>query len=168
MLTKGAIRKDQPSKGEFVSNLLPVKKKEGNQRTVMNLKQLKAYVPYCHFKMEGLQSLKYILKKGDYMCKLDLKDAYFFSSLGKNSRQFVRFRWSGNLHEFLCCCCDLGPAPRIFTKFLKVPMTILDRMNIKIMIYLDNMLLIGHSFSEILMSRHTVIFLLQHLAFVGR
>ena len=150
MLTKGAIRKDQPSKGEFASNLLPVKKKEGNQRTVMNLKQLKAYVPYCHFKMEGLQSLKYILKKGDYMCKLDLKDAYFFSSLGKNSRQFVRFRWSGNLHEFLCCCCDLGPAPRIFTKFLKVPMTILDRMNIK-----NNDLLRQHALDWSLFFRDT-------------
>ena len=100
------------------------------------------------------------------MCKLDLKDVYFSVPLRKNSRQFVRFRWSGDLYEFLCLCFALGPAPRIFTKLLKVPMTILRSINIKIIIYLDNMLLIGHSLEEIVMSRDTVMFLLQHLGFV--
>ena len=141
MLKKGAIRKVQPSKGKFVSNLFLVKKKDGGQRPVINLKQLNAYISYCHFKMEGLQNLKYMLQKGDYMCKLDLKDAYFSVPLEKNSRQFVRFCWSGNLYEFLYLCYGLGPAPRIFTKLLKVPMTMLRKINIKIIIYLDDMLL---------------------------
>ena len=119
----------------------------GGQKPVMNLKQLNVYIPYCHFKMEGLQNLKYTLPKGDYMCKLDLKD-YFSVPFEKNSRQFVCFRWSGNLYEFLCFCFGLGPAPRIFTKLLKVPMTVLRRINIKIITYLDDMLLIGHSLEE--------------------
>ena len=54
--------------------------------------------------MEGLQNLKYMLQKGDYMCKLDLKDEYFLGPFEKSSRQFVRFPWSGNLYEFLCLC----------------------------------------------------------------
>ena len=101
MLKKGSIRKVHPSKGEFVSNLFLEKKKDGGQRPVVNLKQLNAFIPYCHFKMEGLQNLKYMLQKGDYIYKLDLKDAYFSVPLDKNSGQFVRFRWSGNLCEFL-------------------------------------------------------------------
>ena len=116
--------------------------------------------------MEGLQNLKYMLQKGHYMCKLDLNDAYFSIPLEKNSRQFARFRWSGNLYKFLFLCFGLGSASRIFTKLLKAPMTILRRANIKIIIYLDNMLLIDHSLEEIVMSRDTVIFLLQHLGFV--
>ena len=79
------------------------------------------------------------------MCKVDLKDAYFSVSLEKDSRQFVRFLWSENLYEFLCLCFGLGPASRIFTTFLKVLMTILRSINIKIIIYLDDMILIGHS-----------------------
>ena len=86
------------------------------------------------------------------MFKLNLKDAYFSVPLEKKSRQFVRFRWSGNLCQFFCLCFGLGPASRIFTKLLKVPMTILRRTNIKIIIYLDNMLLIVHSLEKILMS----------------
>lgn len=32
--------------------------------------------PYEHFKMESLSLLKDILQPGDFMCKIDLKDAY--------------------------------------------------------------------------------------------
>ena len=100
------------------------------------------------------------------MYKLDLKDAYFSVLLKKNSRHFVCFRWSGNLYKFLCLCFSLGLAPRIFTKLLKVPMKIVRRINIKIINYLGDMLLIGYSLEEILMSRDTVIFLfVQHLGF---
>ena len=83
MLKKGAIRKVQPSKGEFTSNLILVKQKDGGQRPVINLKQLNAYIQYCHFKMEGLQNLECMLQKGDYMSEVDLKRCIFFNSLGK-------------------------------------------------------------------------------------
>ena len=106
---------------------------------MINLKQLNTYIPYCRFKMKGLQNLKHMLQKRYYMYKLDLKDAYFSVPLKKNSRHFVRFRWSGNLYKFLCLCFSLGLAPRIFTKLLKVPMKIVRRINIKIIIYLEDM-----------------------------
>ena len=38
-------------------------------------------------------------------------------------------------------------------------------INIPIVIYLDNMLIMGQKMEEILMSRDTVIFLMQHLGF---
>ena len=100
------------------------------------------------------------------MYKLDLKDAYYRVPLLKNLRKYVWFRSSGTLYEFLCLCLGLGPVPRIFTKLLKIPITILRRINIKMLIYLDDMLLMGHSIEEISMCRDTVIFLLQYLGFV--
>ena len=45
--------------------------------------------------------------------------------------------WSGNPHEFICLCFGLGPALRIFSKLLKVPIALL------LVIYLDDILLIG-------------------------
>ena len=54
----------------------------------------------------------------------------------------------------------------IHKKLLKVPMTALHRLSIKIIIYLHDMLLICHSLEEILMSRDTVIFFLQNLGFI--
>ena len=45
-------------------------------------------------------------------------------------------------------------------------MWILKRINIRMVIYLDDMLIIRQTMEEILMSRDAVIFLLKHLGFV--
>ena len=68
MLKKGAIRQAS-TYGEFLSNLFPVKNKDGwgrrgGQRPVINLKHLNAFIPYNHFKMEGLHNLRYLLQEG--------------------------------------------------------------------------------------------------------
>ena len=100
------------------------------------------------------------------MCKLDMKDAYFSVPLQRNCRDKVRFQWSGKFYEFLCLRFGLGLAARIFTKILKVPISLIRSLNISIVIYLDDMLLLGRSVKEVLVATDTVIFLLQHLGFV--
>ena len=138
-----------------------------NQRPVINLKHINAFIPNNHFKIEGLQNLRYLIQQRGYiMCKPDLEDGYYCVPLQESSRNYVRFCWSGNLNKFLCLCFSLGPAPRIFTKLFKIPIGILRRINIRIVIYLDDMLLMGYSIEEISLCRDTVIFLLQHLGFV--
>ena len=166
MLGKGAIQKTNHSQGEFLSNIFLVQKKDGGQRPVINLKNLNKYVPYQHFKMEGLHCLKYLLQQGDWMCKIDLKDAYFTIPLSEKSQKYIRFRWEGTLYEFLCLCFGLGPAPRIFTKLLKIPISLLRRINIRLVIFLDDVLLMAQTIEELLMSRDTLIFLFQKLGFV--
>ena len=42
-----------------------------------------------HFKMEGSHMLKDILKQGDWMTKVDLKDAYFMVPVATNQRQIT-------------------------------------------------------------------------------
>ena len=69
-----------------------MEKKDGGQRPVINLKSLNIFVHYEHFKIESLSSLQFLLKIGDYMDKLDLKDAYFCVPLHKESRKFARFQ----------------------------------------------------------------------------
>ena len=129
MLEKGSISKVCHSKGEFLSSLFLISKKGNANRPVINLKDLNRFIHYKHFKMEDLHCLKNVLQKGDYICKIDLKDAYFSVPLHKYSRKLIRFLREGNLYEFLCLCFGLGPAPRIFTKLLKVPISVLRRHN---------------------------------------
>ena len=65
-------------------------KKMGVYRAVINLKTLNPFVYYMHFKMESLQTLKYMMKEKDYMCETDLKDAYFTVLLDKSCCQSLQ------------------------------------------------------------------------------
>ena len=151
MLQKGAIQKEEKCQGQFLSSLFVIAKKDSGFRPVINLKALNQYIPY--------------LQKGDYMCKLDLKDAYFSVPLQPESRKFVRFPWGNSLYEFLCLCFGLSAAPRIFTKLMKVPMALLRRLNIRSIIFLDDVLIIAATREEALMARDTLTYVLQSLVF---
>ena len=106
MLKKGAIMRTQPAQGEFLSNLFLMGKKDGGYRPVINLKMLNQFIPFLHFKMEGLSQLKRIIQEGDWMCKLDLKDAFFSVPLDRNSRKFVRFQWKETRTSSCACVLD--------------------------------------------------------------
>ena len=64
------------------------------------------------------------------MPKIDLKDAYFTVSLNKICCTLVSFIWEGYLQQFLCLCLSVGPTHRIFSTLLKVPVSLLCRLNI--------------------------------------
>ena len=144
---------------QFLSNILQVKIKVGENRPCITLKAINKHtsIPYKHFKMEGLHCLKYFLEENGFLCKIYPKDAYFSVPLCMSSRNFVRFAWSGNLYVFLCLCFVLRDC---FQDIFK------RRLNICLVINLDDILLMERTLEEILMSRDTLIFLLQHLGIV--
>ena len=166
MLEKGAIIPVAQVKGQFISNLFLREKKDGGHRPIINLKKLNAFIPYLKFKMESIKNIKDLLSKGDYMVKIDLKDAYFSIPLNHESRKFVRFKWEGNLYEFVCLTFGIGPAPRIFSRLLKVPISLIRKLKIRIVIYIDDMLVMAATLSEIEIARDTVIQIFQALGFV--
>ena len=166
LLRKCAIIPARVSEDQFASNIFSeTEKKNGRFRPIINLKKLNQFIPYLHFKMEGPKQLKDLLRENNLMVKIDLKDAYFSIPLHLETQKYVRFQWKGNLYQFLCLCFGLGSASRIFTKLLKIPISILQKINIWLIIYLDDILIMLRSLEEILMSRDTAIFQLQHLGF---
>ena len=100
------------------------------------------------------------------MCKQDLKDAHLCVSLSQDDRKRVMFRWKGTLSQFLCLCFGLAPTPYVFTKLLKTPMTLLRRIGVRLVIYLDDILIIGRTREETIALRDTLILLLQCLGMV--
>ena len=84
----------------------------------------------------------------------------------KDAKKNVRFRWEGNLYEFICLCFSPGPAPRVFTKLLKIPKALLRQIDISIIIFLDDMLLLSQKFSVLIQTLETLIFPLQKISFV--
>ena len=109
--------------------------KEVTRRSTCNKlkKKLNSCVEYDNFKMEGIFLLN---EEDDYHCKMDLKDAYSSVPLHQDSQRYVRFQWQEKLYQFLCLRFGLSSAPRVFTKLMKVPISILRKLNIILILYL--------------------------------
>ena len=164
MLEKLSISNVCHLKREFYSSLFLISKKDGGNHAVKNLKDLNQFIPYKHFKMEGLQ--KYVLQKWDYMCKTDLKDAYFSVPLHKDWRNLVRFLWGRKLVWVSVPMLWFGTSSHNIHKIIK-------GSNLSFETSDDNDYNLSRRFidfrkhmSEMFTARDSVIFLLQHPGFV--
>ena len=167
LMTKGVIRPVHSNSNDgFISNMFAIPKKSGGWRPIINLKCLNAFVSYQHFKMEGLECVKYLLQHGDWMVKLDLQDAYFLVPISPEHYKFLRFFWKGNLYEYLCLAFGLCSVPRVFTKLLKPVVAYLRERGIRIIIYLHDMLILNASRDGILADLKIIIGLLKSLGFI--
>ena len=69
------------------------------------------------------------------MCKIDLQDAYFSVSLNLKSKTFLSFKWKDLFYQFLCLCFSFRPAPRIFTKLMRVPISLLRKLYVRLLFF---------------------------------
>ena len=162
LLQKGAIRRCPRRAAGFYSTMFVTPKKGGSWRPIINLRSLNCYVITPHFKMETIQNLKDVLRQGDFMAKIDLKDAYQAVPIHEPDRKYLRFVWKGETFEFSTLPFGLASAPLVFTKLLKPVVAFLRQMGIRIMIYLDDILIVAPSPEEVSRNLQLVIQILMH------
>ncbi|KAG1437566.1 hypothetical protein G6F56_013039 [Rhizopus delemar] len=69
--------------------------------------------------MEGVPALREILEKGDYLCKIDLKDAYVVVPIHQESQKYLTFEQEGLVYQYTSLAFGLSVAPRIFSKRMR-------------------------------------------------
>ena len=104
---------------------------------MIDLSALNRFVINEHFQMENISCLKQILNQND------LKDAYLTVGVHEQSQHYLRFIWQGQAYQFQALPFGLCTAPRVFTKLLKPIITFLRTRNIRLLIYLDDILIVG-------------------------
>ena len=75
-------------------------------------------MPYRHFKLEGMKDVIDLLNQGNYMIKIDLKDAYWHIPIHPTSQKYLRFQWKEKLYEMLVLAFGVGPGKN-FHKTIK-------------------------------------------------
>ena len=165
LLTKGAITQVSPSKEGFFSRLFLVPKKGGSFRPVIDLSFLNKFVENSHFQMENISCLKTVLQRGDYMTTLDLKDAYLSVPIHRDSQKFLQFLWRNKCYAFQGLCFGLNTAPRVFTKLLKPIAAYLRKRGVRMILYLDDFLILGSSYQEVQRNTFMAVTLLENLGF---
>jgi hypothetical protein len=92
LLTKGAIYEIPLEDSFFVTTIFLVDKKGGSYRPVLNLKPLNIHTAPKHFKMEGMPVVRDSLQENDWMCTVDLSDAFFHVPLHPGTFPFSFLR----------------------------------------------------------------------------
>lgn len=164
LLAKGAVR--LVSSVGFISPLFVIPKKAGGFRPIINLKFLNEFITYHHFKMENISLVKHLLSPGDWMVKLDLKDAYLTVPIHPSFQHFLQFIWEEDLFQFTCLPFGLSSAPWVFTKLLRPVVTLLRSRGIRLIIYLDDILVFNSCKSKLLDHMVVVKSLIESLGFV--
>ena len=114
-------------------------------RPVINLKPLNQYIQNIHFRMKNIQMGLILISLGDFMVSLNLKDAYFNIPIFSLHRKYVRFIWTSQRYEFTCLPFGYSLAPRVFTKVFKPIISHLRLPGLRIIIFLDDILLVASS-----------------------
>ena len=142
------ISKENSNDG-FLSPIFTRPKKSGGYRVILNLRELNKFIVYHHFKMDSFESALHCVTKGCYFASVDFSNAYYSVPLAECHKRFVRFCWDGKVFQYTCLPMGLASAPRIFTKLLKPVLATLRKLGHVIVGYIDDSLIVGHTFRNV-------------------
>ena len=160
---KGAIDAAPPPSPGYYSRLFVTPKVTGGWRPVIDLSRLNRSVRVSHFHMETQQSVLQSLRQGDWMASLDLLDAYLQVTVHPESRRFLRFCVGEEVWQFCALCFGLSTAPQAFTRVMAPISSIMHRHGFPILRYLDDWLVLGSSFQNLVWARYFLLWLCQEL-----
>jgi hypothetical protein len=144
LIMKGAVVEAGAEVGYISMYFLVPKKGPNSRRPIINVKPLNQFLKYRHFKMEGIVTVRHTVRKGVFMTKIDLTDAYFTIPVFQGHRIFLRFRWKNKTYEYTCLPFGLSSSPWVFAKLLRVAVAFFRRLGIRLV----DLLIVGSSTEE--------------------
>jgi len=142
------------------------KKNPGEWRGCLDARPVNAELRYEKFKMEGLHTVKSLLRRDDWLTSIDVADAYPHVLIHPEDRRYVRFIWEGVHYQFRAVCFGLASAPRMFTKIMRPIMALLRAAGIRSVVYLDDIFLMAPSRGDSLEKTQRAVDTLVHFGFL--
>ena len=84
----------------FYSRLFLVPKPGKKWRPVIDLSQVNMFLHVPTFKMETAENIRMSLQKGEWVCSLDLTDAYFHIPVHPGYQKYLRFNVGDRSYQF--------------------------------------------------------------------
>ena len=166
MINKGAIEEISYIDPGFYNRLFLVQKASGAWRPVLDVSRLNKFVIKTKFSMETIQSVLDSIQQDDWMISIDMKDAYFHVPIHPESRPYLRFCFDNKIFQFRALCFGLSTAPQVFTRVLAPLSKIVHLAGFRMILYLDDWLVIGKTKEELLKAKKFILNLVQELGIV--
>lgn len=164
-LSAGIIEEMPTQSSKFLSKFFTIQE-PNKRRPILDCQKINQFIQCEHFKMEGVPALRELIEKNDYMCKIDLKDAYTVVPIHPDSRKFLTFKNEGIIYQYRSLAFGLNVAPRVFSKLIKYAIAPLREQGIRLVYYLDDICLLSNSQEELISTTQLVIKHLKTLGFI--
>jgi hypothetical protein len=119
-----------------------------------------------HFKMEGLHTVRQLIRALDWLTVIDLKAAYPTMGINFRYRNWFIFRFRGKFYRYRGAVFGASSLPRAFTKLLRPVVAFLRSFGLRIVIFLDDLLIMSTCFAACAQDTQDVIMVLTHLGFI--
>lgn len=168
LLAKRAIVEVSGEAGPlFRSSLFLTQKRDGSWRPILNLKPLnKNYVEPKRFRMETLNLILPLLRKGMWAASVDLQDAYLHIPIHPRHQRYLAFQYAGRRFTFRSLPFGLSTAPRVFTRVAGTVIAYLRKQGVTLYAYLDDWLIVGESKSSAAHNVQKTVQTLQELGWI--
>jgi ribonuclease HI len=111
--------------------------------------------------MEGLWTIRDLLRPGDWMCTVDLSDAFHHVPIHRDHQRYFRFRFDGQVYQWRVMPFGYSDAPRLFTHLMRVVAQVARTRGLRVVFYLDDILLMSSSQAQATEDRDALLSLLK-------
>ena len=143
MLQQGVI---VPSSSPWASPIVLVAKKDGTTRFCVDYRKLNAITKLDVFPLPRIDDSLDLLASTQYFTTLDLASGYWQVGMDRDSQEKTAFTTHAGLYEFTVMPFGLCNAPATFQRLMESVLADLARE--KCLVYIDDVLVIGHTFEE--------------------
>jgi hypothetical protein len=114
-------------------------------RLIFNLKPLNRFLNVRPFHMDSIASVFAIIRPADYAITIDLSKAYLHVPIHPDDQKYLMFAFDNQAYQFTALPFGMATAPRVFTMVLRPIIEYFKKKGFRIVIYLDDILILNQS-----------------------
>ena len=149
----------------YVSQIFTVPKANGKLRLVIDLRIINQHINNKKFVYEDINTVLEVVKPGDHLITLDIKNSFFHVPISPDYSQYLSFSWKGRYYSWLVLPFGLSVSPYYWSKCNRAVITHLrHKHNLSTVCYVDDYI-VSDVIDYILQSKNVLINTLEQLGY---
>ncbi len=136
----------------FISPLSVAKNAEGKRRLILDNSILNFFLPTLPIKYDGIEVLLPLISENSFAFKFDFKSGYHHIDISEEYHTYLGFYWKfgSKVRYFVFAVLPFGMSlgPYIFTKIMRAPVAFWRNKGIRIVLYLDEGIVVADSYTQ--------------------